>query len=108
MASGPLSLQKRALRQQFRGTRAASYRAPYHAHHELMIFATFVTTATASFEGNSSHCFRQDGGETMMDAFTALLDLLLFFSDFGDCKAQAKRAEDADHDMAHRGDKAAH
>ena len=44
----------------------------------------------------------------MMDASTALLDLLLFFSDFGDCKAQAKRAEDADHDMAHRGDKAAH
>ena len=44
----------------------------------------------------------------MMDAFTALLDLLLFFSDFGDCKAQAKRAEDADHGMAHRGDKAAH
>jgi hypothetical protein len=48
-----------------------------------MIFATIVTTATAGFEGNSSHCFRQDGGETMMDAFTALLDLLLFFSDLG-------------------------
>ena len=43
----------------------------------------------------------------MMDAFTALLDLLLFFSAFGDCKAQAKRKMRTI-DMAHQGDKAAH